>query len=272
MLHLPLLQWTPMYLQCNWKTVAECSCTSVHIYVWMIVLCPSIWIVFYTLPQHLSGQLSVQFIFVFLSFLMPSTGLPIGPWTSSVLSQWQKGGGGGGASTKLRWSAFNDDGNRWKCFTIHFHPSAVINKTALNCIFVQLFFATSKCWQCVCVCVCIFCTYLCIHTFEEGYSAHWCWMQMQNVIWLLKNPRSLKGALDKCGVTFNATNCESLLFGPLCSKCPNSQLNSSGSNTTLYNFSLCYLGCLWSISMFSISIVKDKWKIHFMTMQKLFGL
>lgn len=84
------------------KKVAEFSCTSVHIYVWMIVLCPSIWIVFYTLPQHLSGQLSVQLIFVFLSFLMLST---VGDQSINficvITTTVQILNGGGGASTKL---------------------------------------------------------------------------------------------------------------------------------------------------------------------------
>lgn len=58
-----------LFLCCDWKTVSECSCTSLYVfYVWMIVLCPFIWIVFYTLPQHLSGQLSVQFVSIFLFF------------------------------------------------------------------------------------------------------------------------------------------------------------------------------------------------------------
>lgn len=49
------LQWHPCNGIMSWVSVY----LSVHSYVWMIVLCLFIWIVFYTLPQHLSGQLSV---------------------------------------------------------------------------------------------------------------------------------------------------------------------------------------------------------------------
>lgn len=80
-------------LYCSYTHVSYCAIEkqwvfmySLYIfYVWMIVLCPFIWIVFYTLPQHLPGQLSVQFVFVLLNLWMPSTGMSIYSWTSSML-------------------------------------------------------------------------------------------------------------------------------------------------------------------------------------------
>lgn len=119
----------------------ERQCLSAHVplctyfmYEWLYS-CPFIWIVFYTLPQHLSGQLSVQFVFVIFHFWVPSTSMPIDPWTSSLFLQRQNGFCCWKKNYPKTWSAFYDDCNRWKCFTTHFHSFVVINKIALNCIF-----------------------------------------------------------------------------------------------------------------------------------------
>lgn len=83
----PLLQWHNFIILCNWKTVSECSCTSLYIfYVWMIVL----------MPIHLNSILHITStliwaikcavcLCIFLIVWLPSPGLPIDPWTSSLL-------------------------------------------------------------------------------------------------------------------------------------------------------------------------------------------
>lgn len=82
-----IMSWASVYL-------------SVHFYVWMIVLCLYIWIVFYTLPQHLSGQLSVFFVCIcvfilfFFCFFFIFIAVHIAvvlPWISLVLLQQLNG-------------------------------------------------------------------------------------------------------------------------------------------------------------------------------------
>lgn len=141
-LHLPLLQWTPMYFTVQLKNSG-----------WVFMyLCTYLCMNDCTLPVHLNSILHITStliwaikcavdlcIFVIFDAVDRFANQSIN-FICVVTTTERILNGGKKTSTKLRWSAFYDDGNRWKCFTTHFHPSAVINKTALNCMYVQLFF------------------------------------------------------------------------------------------------------------------------------------